>query len=59
MLGCFKKLREALAATVKICKALDGFGGFRSALGSFDVNTVCPLRGSWINHVCMHFYVFF
>ena len=21
------------------------------ALGSFDVNTVCPLPGSWINHV--------
>ena len=35
MLGCFERFREALAATVKICKALDGFGGFRSALGGF------------------------
>ena len=38
-------------------KALGCFGGFRSlwqvwkALGSFDVNMVCPLPGSWINHV--------
>ena len=51
---------EALAASVRLCKALDaleGFGGFSSlwqvwkALGSFDVNMVCPLPGSWINHV--------
>ena len=51
---------EALAASVRLCKALDaleGFGGFISlwqvwkALGSFDVNMVCPLPGSWINHV--------
>ena len=48
-----------LAASVRLCKALDaleGFGGFSSlwqvwkALGSFDVNMVCPLPGSWINH---------
>ena len=45
---------------MRLCKALDaldGFGGFSSlwqvwkALGSFDVNMVCPLPGSWINHV--------
>ena len=46
---------------MKICKALEGFGGFRNALealgmlsealGRLDVNTVCPLPGSWINHV--------
>ena len=51
---------EALAASVRLCKALDaleGFGGFSSlwqvwkALGSFDVNMVCPLPGSWINHL--------
>ena len=51
---------EALAASVRLCKALDaleGFGGFSSlwqvwkALGSFDVSMVCPLPGSCINHV--------
>ena len=60
VLGCFGRLWEALAASVRLCKALDaleGFGGFSSlwqvwkALGSFDVNMVCPLPGSWINHV--------
>ena len=49
---------------LRLCKGLDaleGFGGFISlwqvwkALGSFDVNMVCPLPGSWINHVCMYF----
>ena len=28
---------------------MEGFE--RQALGSFDVNMVCPLPGSWINHV--------
>ena len=60
VLGCFRRFWEALAASVRLCKALDaleGFGGFSSlwqvwkALGSFDVNMVCPLPGSWINHV--------
>ena len=34
----FRMLWEALGATVKICKALDGlegFGGFRNAFGGF------------------------
>ena len=37
-----------------------GFWGFSSlwqvwkALGSFDVNMVCPLPGSWINHVFVY-----
>ena len=61
-MGCFRRFWEVLAASVRLCKALDaleGFGGFSSlwqvwkALGSFDVNMVCPLPGSWINHVCI------
>ena len=28
------------------------------ALGSFDVNMVCPLPGSWINHVVCIFMCF-
>ena len=53
-LGGFGSFWEALAASVRLCKALDaleGFGGFSSlrqvwkALGSFDVNMVCPLPG--------------
>ena len=31
--------------------ALEASGVLWEALGSFDVNTVCPLPGSWINHV--------
>ena len=51
---------KVLVASVRLCKALDaleGFGGFSSlwqvwkALGSFDVNMVCPFPGWWINHV--------
>ena len=34
---------------MKIGKALDGL--LSEALGRLDVNTVCPLPGSWINHV--------
>ena len=34
-----------------VWKALEALGMLSEALGSFDVNTVCPLPGSWINHV--------
>ena len=63
-MGCFKRFWEVLVASVRLCKALDAlesFGGFSSlwqvwkALGSFDVNMVCPLPGSWINHVCIFY----
>ena len=40
---------------MKICKALEALGVFWEAFGSFDVNTVCPLPGSWINHVLLCF----
>ena len=57
-LGCFGRFWEALAVIVKICKrlwmvwkALEALGILSEALGSFEVNTVCPLPGSWINHV--------
>ena len=36
--GCFERFWDALAAKVKIWKALDGlegFGGFRNAFGEF------------------------
>ena len=33
-----------------VWKALEASGMLWEALGSFDVNTVCPLPGSWINH---------
>ena len=38
-----------------VWKALEALGMLSEALGSFDVNTVCPLPGSWINHgpVCI------
>ena len=63
-MGCFKRFWEVLVASVRLCKALDAlesFGGFSSlwqvwkALGSFDVNMVCPLPGSWINRVLYAF----
>ena len=39
----------------KVLEALAVLGRYgRKALGSFDVNMVCPLPGSWINHVCIH-----
>ena len=55
-MGCFGRFWEALAASVRCCKALDALEGFGlwqvcKALGSFDVNMVCPLPGLWINHV--------
>ena len=34
-----------------VWKALEALGMLSEALGSFDVNTVCPLPGLWINHV--------
>ena len=34
-----------------VWKVLEALGMLSEAFGSFDVNTVCPLRGSWINHV--------
>ena len=34
-----------------VWKALEALGMLSEVLGSFDVNTVCPLPGSWINHV--------
>ena len=34
-----------------VWKALEALGMLSEALGSFDVNIVCPLPGSWINHV--------
>ena len=34
-----------------VWKALEALGMLSEALGSFDVNTVCPLPGSWINNV--------
>ena len=34
-----------------VWKSLEALGMLSEALGSFDVNTVCPLPGSWINHV--------
>ena len=33
-----------------VFKALEALGMLSEALGSFDVNTVCPLPSSWINH---------
>ena len=37
-----------------VWKALEALGMLWKALGRLDVNTVCPLPGSWINHVvCM------
>ena len=37
-----------------VWKALEALGMLSEALGCFDVNTACPLPGSWINHVvCM------
>ena len=33
-----------------VWKVLEALGMLLEALGSFDVNTVCPLPGSWINH---------
>ena len=47
---------EAIAASVRLCKALDALEGFGlwqvcKALGSFGVNMVCPLPGLWINQV--------
>ena len=38
-----------------VWKALEALGMLSEALGSFDVNTVCPLPGSWINHVLYAF----
>ena len=37
-------------------KALEVLGVLFEVLGSFDINTValCPLPGSWINHVEHH-----
>ena len=38
ILGCFERFWDALAAKMKIFKAsdaLEGFGGFRNALGGF------------------------
>ena len=40
-----------------VWKALEALGMLSEALGSFDVNTVCPLPGSWINHVCLNRFV--
>ena len=34
-----------------VWKALEALGMLSEALGSLVVNTVCPLPGSWINHV--------
>ena len=34
-----------------VWKALEALGMLSEVLGSFDVNTVCPLPCSWINHV--------
>ena len=34
-----------------VWKVLEALGMLSEALGSFDVNTVCPLPGSWINHL--------
>ena len=34
-----------------LCKALEALGMLWEALGSIDVNMVCSLAGSWINHV--------
>ena len=34
-----------------VWKALEALGMLSEALGRLDVNTVCPLPGSWINHV--------
>ena len=31
-------------------KAIEALGVLWEALGSFDVNMVCALAGSWINH---------
>ena len=31
-----------------VWKALEALGMLSEALGSFDVNTVCPLPGSWV-----------
>ena len=42
-----------------VWKALEALGMLSEALGSFDVNTVCPLLGSWINHVVCIFPCFF
>ena len=39
-------------------KALEASGALWEALGNFDVNTVCPLLGSWINHVLLIFHLF-
>ena len=41
-----------------VWKALEALGMLSEALGSFDVNTVCPLPGSWINHVVCIFTCF-
>ena len=41
-----------------VWKALEALGMLSEALGSFDVNTVCPLPGSWINHVPFTFCLF-
>ena len=40
-----------------VWKALEALGMLSEALGRLDVNTICPLPGSWINHVaylCAH-----
>ena len=34
-----------------VWKALEALGMLSEALGRLDVNTVCPLPVSWINHV--------
>ena len=50
LVGFGRRFWEALAASVRLCKALDaleGFGGFSNlrqvwkALGSFDVSILC------------------
>ena len=51
VLGGFGSHCENLFARLwMVWKALEALGMLSRALGSFDVNTVCPSLGSWINH---------
>ena len=50
VLGCFGSRGEKFVRLWILWKVLEALGMLPEALGSIDVNMVCPLPGSWINH---------